>query len=62
MSALSSPRHLSRIVNFFYTQNKDFFGEEMEGTEDITMGVQLEEEMCVIREMQIVTKLWVSVR
>lgn len=35
---------------------------EMECTEDTTMGVRIEEEMRVIRAMQIVTKLWVSVR
>ncbi len=34
----------------------------MEVTEDTTVGVQIEEEMSVIRAMQIVTKLWVSVR
>ncbi len=33
----------------------------MENTEDTSMGVQIEEEMSAIREMQIVTKLWVSV-
>jgi hypothetical protein len=30
--------------------------------EDTTMGTQIEEEMCVIRVIQIVTKWWVSVR
>ena len=34
----------------------------MESTEDTSMGVQIEEEMSAIRAMQIVTKLWVSVR
>jgi hypothetical protein len=34
----------------------------MESTEVTSMGVQIEEEMSAIRAMQIVTKLWVSVR
>ncbi len=30
--------------------------------EETTIGVQIEEQMCTIRSMQMVTKLWVSVR
>jgi hypothetical protein len=59
LTTQSSPRHLARIENFAPPLLKEriLFGNEkreMEGTEDTTMGVQIEEDMNAIRVMQIV--------